>query len=34
MAGRPLDLIGALDEQAVDRGADRAVPEECDTDVN
>jgi len=34
VAGRPLDLFGALDEQAVDRSADRAVPEECDADVN
>ena len=34
VAGGPLDLIGALDEQAVDRGADRAVAEECDSDVN
>ena len=30
----PLDLFGALDEQAVDRGADRAVPEQGDADVN
>ena len=34
VAGRPLDLVGALDEQAVDRGADGAVPEKGDADVN
>ena len=34
VAGGALDLIGALDEQAVDRSADRAVAEECHPDVN
>jgi hypothetical protein len=34
MPGRPLDLVGALDEQAVDRSADRAVPEKCHADIN
>ena len=32
--GRALDLVGALDEQPVYGGADRAVAEESDTDVN
>src|SRR5581483_7713269 len=32
--GRPLDVVRLLVEQAVDRGADRAVAEQRDRDVN
>jgi hypothetical protein len=32
MAGGPLDVLRVLDEKPVDRGADRPVAEEADSD--
>ena len=34
VAGRALDVVRLLVQQAVDRGADGAVAEQCDRDVN
>jgi hypothetical protein len=31
--GRALDVVGVLDEQSVDRSADRPVAEEADADL-
>jgi hypothetical protein len=33
VAGGALDVVRVLDQQAVDRGADRPVPEEADPDL-
>jgi hypothetical protein len=33
MPGRALDVVGVLDEQSVDRSADRPVAEEADADL-
>jgi hypothetical protein len=34
VAGGALDVVRVLDEQPVDRGADRPVPEEADADLS
>jgi hypothetical protein len=33
VAGGALDVVRVLDEQSVDGGADRPVPEEADSDL-